>query len=439
MKTILLFIAILFSLCGNAQDGFVMEKGKRKVVIPFQLRSNLIFIDVLVNDVALTFLLDTGVAETVLFSLDENQSIKFNDTEKIQLQGMGNQAPINALKAKNISMRMPHFFDENHNLLIVLNQDVNFSPNVGIPVNGILGYDFFKNHPVQIDYSRKRIVILAPAKLSKRKLKRYQSIPIDIIKEKPYLDVLVKSGSKTISAKVLVDNGNSDGLWLFSDRNNSINIPEVKIADFLGRGFSGDIYGFKARIESMTIGDFEFKNIITSFPNAISTRNISSNTERLGSVGAEVLRRFDQIYDYRNNMLYLKPNKDFQQDFVYDKSGLQLQHDGLEWVKERIELNTKYVGEVFDGSGEKINNSFAYKFALKPIYKIFSVRSLSAAAEAGFQENDQVLSINGKVAYKLTLDQINKLLRGEENKLIRVEIKRGSQILQLSFLLKTVL
>ena len=226
---------------------------------------------------------------------------------------------------------------------------------------------------------------------------------------------------------------------MFADRNPFIEIPEKKIADFLGRGFSGDIHGYKARIDYLKIGKYEFEKIITSFPDSASTRNLNSNNERLGSLGAEVLRRFDQIFDYKNKTLYLKPNKNFKEDFNYDKSGIQLQHDGLEWVRERIELNAKYKGEVFDGTGEKISNSFAYKFELKPIIKIFSIRSFSVAAEAGLKENDQLISINGKIVYKMTLDQINKLLRGEDNKVINIEVNRNGVLFKTSFRLQTVL
>ena len=159
MKLRLLLIILFITLSLQAQDGFLMDVKKSKVVIPFQLLSNLIFVKINVNGTDLTFLLDTGVSETVLFSLDENQSLTFGDVEKIQLKGMGSQAPIDAMLAKNNKLKTPYFSDENHDILIVLNQEVNFSPNVGIPVNGILGDDFFRNYPVEIDYLRRRIII----------------------------------------------------------------------------------------------------------------------------------------------------------------------------------------------------------------------------------------------------------------------------------------
>lgn len=376
MKVKLLFILLVVSLGIQAQEGFVMDEAKSKVVIPFQLISNLIFINVTVNDVDLTFLLDTGVSETVLFSLDESQTVLFEKVENIQLKGMGSEAPIAALLAKSNKLVTPHFSDKNHDIYIVLNQEVNFSPNVGIPVNGILGYDFFRNYPVEIDYLRKKLIIRRADRKFTRRTRRFESFPIEMIKDKPYTTILVKSGTVETSAKVLIDNGNSDALWLFANRSKAIEVPEKSLADFLGKGFSGNIYGEKARIESMEIGKFELNNIITSFPDSISTQNISTTGDRLGSIGGEVLRRFDQIFDYQNQTLYLKPNKNYSQEFLYDKSGIELQHDGMEWVEEKIEVRTQFKGEVFDGSGEKITNKFAYKFYLKPVYGVLDRKSV---------------------------------------------------------------
>ena len=439
MKLKFVFIMLAFALSVHAQDGFIMEKAKTKVVIPFQLLSNLIFINVNVNGVDLTFLLDTGVAETILFSLDESQTVIFAEVEKIELKGMGSQAPIDGLIAKNNILKLPHFADLNHDILIVLNQEVNFSPNVGIPVNGILGFDFFRNYPVEIDYERKKIVIREFAPKVVRRTKKFEAFPVEFSKDKPYLSVSVKSGAVQTVAKVLVDNGNSDALWLFADRSNTIQIPEKNIPDFLGRGFSGDIYGQKARIDWMKMGKFEFNNIITSFPDSVSTQNINNKIDRLGSIGGEVLRRFDQIFDYKNKMLYLKPNRNFEQEFLYDKSGIELHHSGMEWVQEKIEVRSHYKGEVYDGSGTKITNSFAYKFDLKPVYKIFNVRASSSAEEAGIKVGDQLISINNKITYKMSLDQITKLLRGAEGKLIKLKIIRDGKTLAISFRLKTML
>jgi hypothetical protein len=51
------------------------SKEVNKVKIPFQLINNLVFIPINVNGVELTFLLDSGVKETILFSLEEKMKL----------------------------------------------------------------------------------------------------------------------------------------------------------------------------------------------------------------------------------------------------------------------------------------------------------------------------------------------------------------------------
>ena len=66
-----------------------MEFGKAtKAVIPFQLINSLIFIPVQLNGVNLTFLLDSGVANTIIFST-QDKDLSLNDVSKMKFTGLG--------------------------------------------------------------------------------------------------------------------------------------------------------------------------------------------------------------------------------------------------------------------------------------------------------------------------------------------------------------
>jgi hypothetical protein len=45
----------------------------------------------------------------------------------------------------------------NHLLYVILDESFNMS-HIGIPVNGIIGYPFFKNNLLEINYTDKRLV-----------------------------------------------------------------------------------------------------------------------------------------------------------------------------------------------------------------------------------------------------------------------------------------
>ena len=85
-RIIILCFFIISTLPVFGQDEFQFEKGTDKVIIPFKMINNLIFIPLKVNKVELYFLLDSGVEETILFSMEEKKEVSFFNVEKIALR-----------------------------------------------------------------------------------------------------------------------------------------------------------------------------------------------------------------------------------------------------------------------------------------------------------------------------------------------------------------
>ncbi|RTY91852.1 PDZ domain-containing protein [Flavobacterium sp. GT3R68] len=439
-KAFVLILICFISIPLFAQDGFQFQSNKNKVVIPFQLINNLIFIPIKVNGVELNFLLDTGVDETILFSLEDKDEVRFFNVEKIKLKGLGDEDAIEGLKSSHNKLELPHMLDADHELFIVLDQDFNFSSHVGIPVNGIIGYHFFKNNLVEIDYDRKKVFVYKEnKKVSKRIKNKYTSYPISIENNKPYLFASVDIIKKTVPVKLLLDSGNSDAIWLFENRANKIGVPAKNFNDFLGRGFNGDIYGKRARVANFAIDQFRFENPIVAFPNTSSLGNVVFVKDRAGSIGGEIFKRFSVIFDYKNSSLYLKRGRNFDAPFNYNMSGVEIQHQGLQWVQETVQLQTAPKGIEFDSSGERIKNDFKYKFSLKPIYSISNVRKDSPADLSGLKKGDVVISINKSPSYKYSLEQITALLKSEDGKTIEMEVERNNVLMKFKFQLKSML
>lgn len=133
------FILLFFTLWTYAQGGFKIINNKNKTVIPFTLINNLIFVPVNINGAKLTLLLDSGVNETILFSLGNND-VEFRDVQKMKFTGLGENIEVEGLLSVNNKATVgKEFTDSNHTVYIILNEDFNFSSHIGIPVNGILG------------------------------------------------------------------------------------------------------------------------------------------------------------------------------------------------------------------------------------------------------------------------------------------------------------
>jgi hypothetical protein len=257
---------------------------------------------------------------------------------------------------------------------------------------------------------------------------------------KPYIVSAVDiMEHKNVPVKLLIDIGNSDAVWLFQNVSKEIKVPSKHFVDFLGRGFSGDIFGKRARLNNLKMDKFNLESPIVSFPDSSSVANVSFVKDRMGSIGAEVLKRFTIVFDYRNSKMFLKKASDFDLPFNYNMSGIEIQHEGLQWVQETVELNPASGSKVFDINEEKIKNDFRYKFTLKPTFSISNVRKDSPADLCGLKKGDIVISINNSQSYKYSLQQINSLLKSEEGKIIEMEIERDSKLMKFKFQLKSML
>ena len=431
---------IFFTSFGFSQPVFHIDNNKSKVVIPFQLINNLIFIPINVNGEQLTFLLDTGVEETILFSLEDKEEISFFDVKKIKLKGLGGADAIEALKSSKNKLEIKGLVDDNHDIYIILDQEFNFSSQVGIPVNGIIGYHFFKNHLVEINYSKKKIIVYENDKKVKKRIdKKFISENISLENNKPYYNSDITSELSIFPSKLLLDSGNSDAIWIFSNKNSTIPLPKITIDDYLGRGFSGNIYGLRGRVSSMKFGDIKFENPIATFPDSASIKDVVLVKDRVGSIGGEILKRFTIIFDYPNRKIYTKKNLNYKEPFSFNMSGIEIQHEGLEWIKDSYVENPTLSENIFDSNGNKVDNNLKFKFELKPVFKISNVRVGSTAEAAGLLKGDKIIIINNRKAYGYTMEKINEILKSEEGKEIEMEVERNGKLIKVKFQLKTIL
>lgn len=436
MKLLLLLLTLV-TYNMSSQDGFYLESNKKRQAIPFTLINNLIFIKVTVNSVPMVFLLDTGVEETLFFSVEDVAEINFKNTEKVRLKGLGIADYVEGFKSSGNSMVVgKDFRDDHHDIYIIMDQDFNISSGLGIPVNGIIGAQFFKNHIIEINYSNQHIYIYKELKnINTGKLKNYQKFNITIERNKPYIQAEILLDTKAIDSKLLLDLGNSDAIWLFQNQIDSTLIPKNYFEDYLGRGFSGEIHGKRAKLKKLRFDKFEFKEPYVAFPDTLSIRNVKVVQDRIGSLGGEIFKRFTVILDYKNHTLYLKPNALYDTPFNFNMSGIEIHHEGLQWIQEKVELHSNDNRE----GTTVFTDEFSYKFELKPVFKIYSLRLNSPAILAGLQKGDELISINKRKAYHFTLQEIYNIFKSEEGKKIVLEVKRNNTVLKYTFYLKSIL
>ncbi|NJW51856.1 aspartyl protease family protein [Salinimicrobium oceani] len=431
-----LLILLLFgglSIC-LSQENFVIKNGRSSAKVKFDLVNNLIIVPVSLNGVELNFLVDTGVKTTVLLNLNEQDSMELNSAEKIHLRGLGGEELIEAFRSQDNEIRLGNLKHTALTVYVIYDEKINFSPRLGLPVHGIIGYDLFKDFIVEINYP-KNFLRLHDRKKFQKNLRKYERLPLEFFQEKPYLTVSVNIEGEESQATLLLDNGLSDALWLFTD-NEEIKVPQHSFPDFLGLGLLGDVVGLRSRISSLQIGSQIIPGVTTSFPDNLSVEGLQTYHARKGSIGSEIFKRFHMIFDYNEEVVYLRKNKWFDDAFNYDMSGIVLEHSGFVMV----ETYEKSLNAVSAGSEEDnllvIEPSFYKKFELRPAFRIASLREGSPALLAGLLEGDEIVKVNRKNAYKLGIEDFISLFTSEEGKTISLKVLRAGRNLNFSFKLK---
>lgn len=439
LKTLHLLL-LLCSVSITAQSGFFLKNDKKRDRIPFQLVNNLPIVDVEINGTILSFILDTGVKSTILFSLEAADSVQLKNTSPVMLQGLGSDGKVEALKSLNNKVKVGDAVDLNHSLYIIFDTSLNFSPRMGIPIHGILGSDFFENFIVKINYAAEVITIYNPRKYQLKSCRKCEELTINFVGDKPYVTLKAVSENTPSEVTLLIDSGSSDVLWLFDEADFITEAPKNYFHDFLGLGLSGNVFGKRSRIPELVLGKYLLIDVNTSFPEEDAILKTRIYKDRDGTIGGGFLSRFTVTFDYENNLVRFKKNRKFKDPFHYNMSGLTLEHGGMEIVKEERGAVVKAKGY---GQNEALTrNSISIltevHLSLVPKYIVVDVRKGSPADLAGIKVNDEVVSINGKPSYKYKLFQLIELYSKQEGRVISMELKRNSEIIKVKFELKSL-
>lgn len=396
-------------------------------------------IPVELNGAKLKFILDTGVSSPILFNLTQQDSVQINDVTQITLRGLGEGEPIEALRSVKNTFKIGGAVSYNQLLHVVLDKDLNFSTSLGVPVHGIIGYDVFKDFVVEANYAKQHVKLYHPNAYEYRLSKRLETIPLSILNKKAYVDGAVTTADdKEVPVKLLLDTGSSDALWLFRDPLKGLEIPDQHYEDFLGKGLSGDIFGKRTKLKGMRIGSFKFNEAKAAFPYRESFEAIKDLGNRNGSVGGEILKRFNIVFDYPRRKISLVKNANFNNPFQYNLAGIDLQHNGVRYIAERIADARGVVDPQYNESfgNVQILMENRTRLSLVPEIVVSGIRAGSPAHEAGLQEGDVILAVNGRRIHDYKLQEILQMLNEREGKRVRVLIERYDKDLLFSFVLK---
>lgn len=438
MKKVCCLILLFWASWSYAQGLFRLPADK-PLSFKFELVNHLILVPVTINGVEFSFLLDTGVKETILFANTED-SLYLNNQNKVKFQGLGIEERIDGIVSTgNIVEVGGTVVDSLHWLYVVQGEDLDISSSVGVGINGILGSRFFSSFPIKVDYVKSRITIYPPGYDYSREVQRYESIPVEIMADRPYIRGNIQIDTQWVEGKLLLDMGNTDPFMLFAFLLPDVEIKEPYVEEYIGRGFNGVIYGKRNRVRKASLHGIELNYPIVAYPDSNAVYMARLLSGRIGSVGNQTLQRFHVLMDYERSRFYLKKNKYFRKPFLLNMAGLDLKHDGMIWTQEVVAADvpkSEQRGLNPPNQGVTINltnDRFQYKFVLKPSYVVAGIRKGSPAALAGVQKGDVLMKVNGTYVSNLTLAKILGKLRTKPGDEVRLLLQRKGEEFHVRF------
>lgn len=291
--------------------------------MPFKLIRNLVVIKLKINGKGpFNFILDTGVGLMIITEPKLVDSINLQNKRTIKLAGLGEGDAYEAYVTPPLKIEIPGLTSYDVAAAILKTDHFNLSNFVGIPIHGLLGYEFFSNLAVKLSFIDSSLVVYRPHDI--RSFKRGEKLPITIESHKPYVQAKIKlpNGTEQMS-KLVIDLGAGHPVSL-ENMIKKNGLPQKFIIANLGVGLTGPITGFLSRIDEIDIGKYRIKKVITSFPNDYDAETLKNlSVSRDGNLGVGILKRFTVIFDYPDNAIYLKPNTNFGDPFEHDMSGIE--------------------------------------------------------------------------------------------------------------------
>jgi len=264
---------------------------------------------------------------------------------------------------------------------------------------GQISASFFKHFVVNINFDKMIITLIEPENF------KYEgkgvAIPWQPLGFGPWSipATLRMADGGEVSMKLLMDLGYNDQLQLAVGGEHNIALPQKKLPASLGFNIQGvETLGFIGRIPQINIGGYQINDLLASF---ISEEH-SDHAIYEAMIGLRLLSRFNLVFDYNRQRLFIEPNGSFETSFEYDMSGIEM-------------------GRASGGYS-----------IIREIHKD------SPAEQAGLQAGDKILKINDKVITdydNFELLSIFKQAGAEVNLLI----DRNGQEKKVSLILRRVI
>ena len=377
---------------------FATAAAKASVDLPVYFIDNRPFIEVRIDGKGpFWFLLDTGSSVTTV-SADLSLHLRLRPVRNGEGAGAGDKAisfkvvHVASLEVGPVSLGPldAPAIDEKR-----LSQAVGFQR-----FDGVLGAEIFKDRVVTIDASRGMLSLVSEGQFRAPA----GAVAIPFLLDENDMPV-VQASVDGISGSFQVDTGDRSSLTLFGpfwrkyDLDQSF-APTVRA--MTGFGVGGPISAILGRPKGFAIGDVAVPPPVTRL--SLQRGGTFTRTDRAGSIGMGILKRFDMTFDYSNHVMWLSKRQAFDSPDRYDRSGLWLglvEGNGLQVVAVTPDGPAAHAGV---HAGDLIRNvaaipaTAANLFTIRRLLEEPHIRLISVSATRGLRRYHATLEMKDQIS-----------------------------------------
>ncbi len=399
MKKITVLIVLLLFYSVNS----ACCKKKTVASVPFEMVGSYVVIKVKINDSSnLNLILDSGIRNTIITELLPGDRITLNYSDVRELMGLGSGNMLQAYSSNYNTLKIGRLKLEPKTVYVLKEDVFNLSKHTGEKINGLVGADFFQDYIVEINYSLQRVRFYDKETFVEPR--GYEKLPLTIENQKMFVNLsVIEADSIQKQVKMLLDTGAELNAWFQTYKKKSVKVPEKGLRATIGQGLNGEIVGKIGRLPQICFGSYCVKNPVVAFPDSASIAGIVDKSDRDGTVGSQLLSRFNCYIDYAQKQFYFRPNGNFKKSFSYNIAGIEV---------------TQILPFI-------------------PQTEVWKVWENSPAAEAGVKEGDQIIEVNGQKAFQMTINDLKKIFETPSKAPLKLTLLRKNEEISVKIEMKS--
>jgi hypothetical protein len=303
-----LFLALNCASCATSQP---LRNAASSTTIPFIIFDNRILIEGLINGLGpYTFIFDTGGSN--ILTPEAAASLQLKMTNGNLISGAGEKKA----NSWNATVKQARFGDLvlNDQEFLILDLSSIRSAFHFHKLDGVIGYEILQKYVTAIDFEHQTLTFITPD--TYHRPSTYSSLlTFRFQGEKPVVSGTIEGQP----AELLLDTGDRSALTLYKRFAAKTKIDSKfseKKEVISGYGVGGPIPAKIGNVRVLSLGnDISIANAWTRLPT--TKTGIFAESSLSGSVGNEVLRRFNLIFNYPKKEVIVTKNSSFSEPFVF--------------------------------------------------------------------------------------------------------------------------